>query len=80
MEPAYVQEIEKAANGLDLPQNFEWYKPGLGFTCKARDIGLESYVNCLETHSYLCPFSVFYGYANYCSCTARVYVAKQLEK
>jgi hypothetical protein len=82
MEAAYknMHEKEKCLGGLTLPKEFKWFKPGLGFTCKAKDIGLESFVNCLEIDSYMCPFSVFYGYSNYCSCPARVHAAKELEK
>ena len=77
MEHAHMQRTEELIEYL--PEGFRWYEPGIGFTCEARDNGLESFVECLETHSYMCQFSVFYGYSYYCSCTARVYVAKKLE-
>jgi hypothetical protein len=80
MEQADVLEVEKAINGLKLPKDCKWFKPGFGFTCKAKDIGLDSYVECLEKDSFRCPFSVSYAYSYYCIFPARVYVAKALKK
>jgi hypothetical protein len=78
MEAAYknMHEKEGSQDGLTLPKDFKWFKPGLGFTCKAKDIGLDSYVECLETNS--CPFSVRFGYGYYCKCPARVRAAKEI--
>jgi hypothetical protein len=50
------------------------------FSCEARDIGLDSYVECLEERAHLCAFSVRYAHAYYCKNRARVYAAKQLAK
>lgn len=84
METASMQQIkheaEYAIHGLGLPQGCEWFRPGFGFTCKAKDIGLDSYVECLEKDSVKCPFSVSYAYSFYCKCFARVNLAKAIEK
>lgn len=58
------------------PDNCEWYKPRCGFTCQAMDIGVDEYVECLEKDSYGCRFSISYAYSHFCSCPARVYIAK----
>jgi hypothetical protein len=78
MEQAYIQQIEEAMPGLKLLGHCKFYKPGFGFICKAKDIGLDSYVECLEKDSYRCPFSVSYAYSCYCSCPARVCTTKEL--
>jgi hypothetical protein len=77
MEAAHknMHEKENCLDGLTLPKDFKWFKPGLGFTCKAKDIGLESFVECLEMDS--CPFSIPFGYTHYCKCPARVHEAKK---
>jgi hypothetical protein len=77
---AHMQEIEKAINGLKLPKNFKWFKPGFGFTCKARDIGLGSFAECLEKDSFMCPFSVSFDDSYYCKSFPRVYIASKLKK
>jgi hypothetical protein len=80
MKDADMLVIERAINGLKLPAGFKWHEPGVGFTCKARDIGLGSFAECLETQSYSCPFSVSYEDAYYCKCFPRVYIARELKK
>jgi len=77
MEQAHVQGVEELMHETELPKDFKYYKPGVGFTCKAKDVGMESYLACLEERK----FSVgFFGDRYYCSCSARIYVAKILEK
>ncbi|MES0349630.1 MAG: hypothetical protein ABUK19_02820 [Desulfobacteria bacterium] len=81
MEQAHVQEVEEVMYEIGLPKDFKYYKPGVGFTCKAKDVGMESYIVCLEEHPLECKFSVgFFGDRFYCECPLRVYVAKMLEK
>jgi hypothetical protein len=77
---AHMQEIEKAINGLRLPKSFKWFKPGVGFTCKARDIGLGSFAQCLEKSSFMCPFSVSFDNSYYCKCVPRVFMATELKQ
>jgi hypothetical protein len=77
---AHMQEVEKAINGLRLPKDFKWFKLGVGFTCKARDVGLGSFAECLEKDSFMCPFSVSFDGSYYCKCFPRVYIASELKK
>jgi hypothetical protein len=76
---ADIQRLEKDAVGPRLPEDCRYYKPGVGFDCKTRDVGLDSYVECLEKGSFSCPFSVQYAYTYYCSCRVRVIMAKKFE-
>lgn len=46
--------------------------------CKAEDIGLESYVRCLEERPQFCQFSVPFGYAHFCDSPVRVHICKKL--
>ncbi len=48
--------------------------------CKARDIGLETFVECLEEFPFECGNSISYGAISYCSCPPRVQIAKELEE
>jgi hypothetical protein len=74
MEHAHMERTEELIEYS--PEDCNWYKPGCGFTCEAKDIGVDAYVECLEKDSYGCQFSISYGYSRYCSCPARVYIAK----
>jgi hypothetical protein len=80
MEEVFIQQIVSAMPGQKLLEDCKGFKPGVGFTCKARDIGLQSYVKCLDRDSNWCPFSVSFGYSYYCKSPARVYIAKESNK
>jgi hypothetical protein len=60
--------------------DWEYEKAACEFSCKARDVGLDSYVECLEESSHMCPFSIRYAHAYYCKNPARVRAVKQLGK
>ncbi|UCG81440.1 MAG: hypothetical protein JSV60_03945 [Desulfobacterales bacterium] len=79
MKHAHMLIIEKAIKGLKLPPDFKWHKPGSGFTCKAKDVGLGSFIKCLEKEPCKCPFSVSYADSHYCKCFPRVYMARELK-
>jgi hypothetical protein len=74
-----IQRLEKALPGPRLLEDCRYFKPGVGFRCKARDVGLDSYVECLAIDSYTCPFSLSHAYTCYCLCRARVFIAKALQ-
>jgi hypothetical protein len=78
-QEADLQRIEETMLGSRLIEDCKWYKSGFGFTCKARDVGLDSYVECLETQSHMCPFSLSYAYSYYCSCRGRAIITKKFE-
>jgi len=61
------------------PEDCKCYEPGVGVRCKAEDVGLQSFVRCLEKDPKKCSFSVAYAYSYYCKCPVRVYVAKNLK-
>jgi hypothetical protein len=48
--------------------------------CMARDIGLKTFVECLEEKPFECECAISYGAVSYCSCPARVHIAKSLNQ
>ena len=62
----------------DHSRAFQCYESHFNVFCKAEDIGIESYVRCLEENSHVCQFSVPFGYAHFCQSPLRVYVCKKL--
>jgi hypothetical protein len=79
MNHLYSHRVE-AMPGLRPRQDCKAYKQELGFSCKVRDVGLDSYVECLEKYSCTCPFSVSFAHSYYCKCKHRVYIAKKSRK
>ena len=76
----HMHDVANALDGLKLLIECQRYKPGVGFSCKAKDVGLDCYAECLETDAPRCPFSVSHGRAHYCISPARVYIAKEMGK
>ncbi|UCD87471.1 MAG: hypothetical protein JSV01_06890 [Desulfobacterales bacterium] len=76
MGKALIGETEETMPAVKLLTECKRFKPGVGFTCKAKDIGLDAFVQCLEEDSFRCPFSVRYSHSYFCRSAARVYAAK----
>jgi hypothetical protein len=45
--------------------------------CEAMDVGLENYLECMETHAFECPSAVRFARVYYCSCPTRVQLARE---
>lgn len=80
MEEALKKEIEEIICHLKCSKDFKCYKSGFDALCKAKDIGVESYLVCLDEQPEDCPFSLSFGYGHLCKCPLRVYIAKRLGK
>ena len=80
MEQDHMRQIEEFIGGMKCPKDFRCYKSGLENLCKAKDIGLETYLECLEENPQECEFSLSFGYSYFCRCRLRVYIAKRLGK
>lgn len=80
MDPVHKKEIEKIIGQIKCPKDFKCYESGFQVLCKARDVGLETHLECLEAEPYECEFSVRFGGLYYCHCPLRVYLAKKLHR
>ena len=80
MTQEHMTKIEAIIGRLKCPKDFKCYKSGFEALCKAKDVGLKLYLECLEQNSFECPFSVSFGRSHYCKCPLRVYLAKELKK
>jgi hypothetical protein len=80
VEQKHKQEIKKIIGRLKCRHEFRCCKMGFQDLCKAKDIGLESHLECLEEHPFDCTFSVAFGHSYFCHCPLRVYIAKKLKK
>ena len=78
MQEDVKRELEKMIGSISCPKGFICYKSGLTALCKAEDVGMKSFLKCLEDNPTDCVFSIGYGYSYYCKCPLRVYLAKRL--
>ena len=76
----HKEEIEKIIDRIECTKDFKCYKSGFENLCKARDIGVEGYLECLEKDAKDCIFAVPFGYGFLCKCPLRIYIAKELQK
>jgi hypothetical protein len=76
----HKDEIQKIIGQLDCPKSFVCYTSGFENLCKARDIGLENYLDCLQAEPEKCPFALSFGAGYFCHCPLRIYLAKKLKR
>jgi len=74
------KKIEEIMAGMKCPQDFACAESGFTRLCKARDFGLDNYLECLEEEPSRCSFAVPFGYGYFCQCPLRVYISKSLHK
>jgi len=72
------KSIEEIAGQVQCPKGFECVKSEFEKLCKARDIHLSDYVECLEDNPADCTLSISFGYSHYCHCALRVHLCKKL--
>ena len=74
------EQMEEIIGGISCPKDFVCYKSGFENLCNAEDIGLKSFLKCLEDNPIECVFSISFAGAYYCKCPLRIYIAKTLGK
>jgi hypothetical protein len=80
MEQNHQKAIEEIIGQLDCSKDFKCYTSGFENLCKAQEVGLETFLECLEEDPYECPFSLSFAGMFLCECPLRVYIAKKLKK
>ena len=77
MEESTKKELEKIIGQMRCPKDFVCYKSGFKTLCKAEDVGMKSYLKCMEENPTACVFSLGYAQSHYCTCPFRCYIAKK---
>ena len=72
------EDIEKIISGMECAKGFKCYQSGFNNLCHAKDIGIDSFVECLETETKGCQFSFPFGMSHLCKCPLRVYIANEM--
>jgi hypothetical protein len=61
MEQGHKQEIEEIIGQTVCPKGFACHRSAFEVLCKAKDIGVESFVECVEEKPFACKFAVPFG-------------------
>jgi len=80
MDDEVRKKIDRLMAGMQCPKGFSCSERGFARLCKAKDIGLESFLVCLEERPEACPFALSFGDSYLCQCSLRVYLSKELKK
>ena len=73
------KKIKKIINTIQCSKDFKCYESKFKELCEAKDIGLKSFLLCLE-ETRDCNFSVYFIDEYLCKCPLRVFIAKELKK
>jgi hypothetical protein len=80
MEDKVTKNIDEIIAGMYCSKNFKCAESGFERLCKAKHIGLERFLECLETDPADCLFMLHVGDHHLCDCPLRVYLAKKFHK
>ena len=80
MDQKDKKEIEEIIDGLKCPKDFLSYKSKFDSLCNAKDIGMKSFLLCLEENPQACKFSIDGGDYFFCECPLRNFIAKKVGK
>ena len=78
MEQTHVQKLERLME-YD-PEGCRCHEQGIEKLCKAKDLGLESFVECLEEDPSECVSSLTLEDSHYCYCPLLVYMVNKRKK
>ncbi len=73
------KKIKKIIKTIQCTKDFKCYESKFKNLCKAKDIGLKSFLLCLE-ETRDCNFSIYFIDEYLCKCPLRVFAAKEMKK
>lgn len=74
------KQIEEIAEGMDCAKDFECCEGSFANVCRAKDIGIDSFLECLEKNPQMCEFAMPFGNTFFCKCPVRIAIAGKLKK
>ena len=76
----HEKQIKKIMDSTECPCDFKCYRSGFTELCKARDMGMETFLECLEPKASECRLAVLFGDKIFCKCQLRFYISRKLNK
>ena len=80
MKDEYQKTVDELTGCLSCSKHFHCVKSGYEKLCKVKDIGLESYLECLDETPQECSFALSFGNSYFCTCPLRIFIKKKLKK
>lgn len=74
------KRLEEIMGQLKCSKDYSCYRLGFKKLCKMKETAEGRLYECLEKSPDECIFSVPYGYAHFCNCPLRIYIANKLNK
>ena len=74
--PKHIQGIKQILGQMKCPLDFRCTTAEYRHICRAKDIGLDHFLECLETDPPDCGFSVPSDGSMLCKCPLRLYLTK----
>ncbi len=75
----HLSNIEAIISEISCVKDVRCFKSGFKSLCKAKEIGSDSYLECLEEKPELCNFSSSVKGMSYCQCPLRIYILKNMQ-
>ncbi|OHB65571.1 MAG: hypothetical protein A2Y77_06405 [Planctomycetes bacterium RBG_13_62_9] len=76
----HASRIEELMAGLECPKEFICYKSGFTHLCRVRKTGTRGFLECLDSDSRNCQFSLPFNDPPACLCPVRIYLAAEFGK
>ena len=81
MDKEFRQKIEPIKMQMQCPDPSSWVNNENEPLCKARDSGLETFIECMAAKRYdMCGFNLPFSSIHLCRCPPRVFLLKKLGK
>ena len=80
MQEEHKKRIEEIIGQINCPKGFTCAQSGFELLCKAKDFGLDNYLECIEDFPSQCKFALPFGKTHFCQCPLRIYIAKKIKK
>lgn len=80
MNSAIRAHIEELARSIKCSKNLGCITSSFDAPCRARDIGLQNNLVCLEESGLGCGYQMSVAVGQFCQCPVRVYIGKTLNK
>ena len=76
MRPEHIRRTKAILESIQCSKDFRCTRATFENLCKARDVGFEDCLECLEENPSACEFSALSGDPVLCKCPLRVYLTK----
>ena len=72
--------INELMKEFHCAKNFKCLEFKFDEMCKAKDIGQEDYLECLDPNAEQCEYSLSFAHGYLCQCSIRLHIKKSLKK